>query len=322
MKTNLIHRHFIVFLSVCLIGCGHSDDQPVSSQPSVELRVGVIPVAECAILNNAEVFRRHGITLKLTKAASGTQISDGVIGGGLDFGFSNLVTPIIAESRNIPLRIIGPISLEDDKRARHGLVVRKGGTINKVEDLKGKIIALNSFQNIDHLMVLRWLKENGVDPTEVRFQTMPFPTMVGALGNSSVDAVALVEPFITVALQNADKFQVLGNYYFSKTGKPTAVSGFVAREDWLKKDSVLTQNLIAALVEAAEDSTKNTKAFRADVVSMTTAEASIVEKMPLPWYQVSSYTDSLKDLAQSAADEKFIERPIDANNLIFVPKAR
>jgi NitT/TauT family transport system substrate-binding protein len=323
MKTFFL-RTGLIILSISLsTGCDRSgndnttDKNTTTNIPVVELRAGIIPVAECAILNNAPVFRRHGIVVKLTKAASGTQISDGVIGGGLEFGFSNLVTPIIAESRQIQLRIIGPISVEDESRARHRLLVRRDGTITKPQDLKGKVIALNALQNIDHLMLLRWLQENGVNPADVRFQTTPFPNMVASLGNKASDAAAAVEPFVTLASSQTNKFTSLGNYYSSKSGKPTAVSGFVAREDWLKKNREVAGRLITALIEASEEAGKNPHAFRAHVVSMTGTDATVVEKMPLPWYQASGYEVAVSELAETAAKQKFIERTVDPKALIY-----
>jgi NitT/TauT family transport system substrate-binding protein len=300
-----------------IAGCGRSSAPP-QADAIVELRAGVIPVAECAILLDEAVFLKHGIRLTIQRAQSGTQITDGVIGGGLEVGFSNLVTPIIARARDIPLRIIGPISLEDDKRARHGLLVRTDAKAPQgPQQLRGRTIALNALRNIDHLMLLRWLGEHGLSEDALKIQITPFPNMLPALTGGAVDAAALVEPFITAASSSAAPPKVLGNYYSSKSGRPTAVSGFVAREDWLAKNPAVAAKLYNALIEAASNAEKQEAQFRKFVVAMTKTDAAVVEKMPLPWYQPTGYDTHIADLIAVAVSHQFAKKDVSADTLIY-----
>lgn len=305
-------------LPIMAIGCRQDSPKPVKSNPeSVELRVGVIPVAEAAILLDSVTFAKHRIVLRFQTFPSGVQISDGVIGGGLDFGFSNLVTPIIANSRGIALRIIGPISLEDEQRARHGLIVRTDSESPKqIEDLIGKTVALNALNNIDHLLLQRWLQENGVPPSRVTFQITGFPNMIPALRGEAVDAVALVEPFVTLAKQSG-AYRVLGNYFSSKSEKPTAVSGFVVRAEWVTTNPDVATRLYDALTEAAQIAQTHPDAFRKMVVALTKSDSLVVAAMPMPWYVYSDYDTHIQDLSVIASTYRFVAQPVGAPGIIY-----
>jgi NitT/TauT family transport system substrate-binding protein len=205
---------------------------------AVTLHVGAMPVAECALLLDTNAFKDYGLQLEIQKARSGAQISDGVIGGGLDFGYSNFLTPLLANNERIPLRAIGVASVESDTRPRHLLLVPEQSRIRSPGDLVGAHVAVNALNNIDHVLLRRWLLSNKVDPETVKFTVVGFPDMLPQLKNGAVDAVALVEPYVTLARMTKG-FRPLANYYVTPTNMATLVSGFVAREDWLKHNPKL-----------------------------------------------------------------------------------
>ena len=63
--------------------------------------------------------------------------------------------------------------------------------------LAGKTIAVNLTNNIQTLLTNAELKANGVNPASVRYVVVPFPNMAAALRAGQVDAISVVEPFLT-----------------------------------------------------------------------------------------------------------------------------
>ena len=76
------------------------------------------------------------------------------------------------------------------------MMVHKDSTIFKIEDLKGKTIAVpNRFSN-QRLIIFKALKERGMSIRDVKLVEMPPPDMPAALFSKSVDAIISGEPFM------------------------------------------------------------------------------------------------------------------------------
>ena len=286
------------------------------------LKVGAMPVAECALLGNKKVFEKYGLRLQISITTSGTQITDSVVGKGVDFGFSNLVTPIIATSNGISLKIIGPVSLESDARPRHILFCRRDSGITRIADLKGKMIAVNALRNIDHLMLLRLLDKESLKKEDVKFQVTAFPNMMASLTSKSVDAIALVEPFVTLARLSGNDYVELGNYFSDSNGGSVAVSGFLIRTDRFSAERDLAERLTAALNESATELEGNPVLFREFVGEFTKQKPEVLEKMPLPWYSTLVKLEWLESLAETARGSGFITKDVDVRPLIEISKER
>jgi len=76
------------------------------------------------------------------------------------------------------------------------MMVRKDSTIHRIEDLRGRKIAVpNRFSN-QCLIIFRALRERGMSVRDVTLLEMPPPDMPAALFSRSVDAVISGEPFM------------------------------------------------------------------------------------------------------------------------------
>ncbi len=78
-------------------------------------------------------------------------------------------------------------------------MAKKDSPIKSAADLKGKKIAVNTFNNLSQLTAEVQMRVAGVTATQDQFVEKPYPDMPAALENGQVDAAAMVEPFITVA---------------------------------------------------------------------------------------------------------------------------
>jgi NitT/TauT family transport system substrate-binding protein len=76
------------------------------------------------------------------------------------------------------------------------MMVRKDSTILRIEDLRGRQIAVpNRFSN-QRLIIYKALKERGMSIRDVTLLEMPPPDMPAALYSRSVDAIISGEPFM------------------------------------------------------------------------------------------------------------------------------
>jgi NitT/TauT family transport system substrate-binding protein len=67
------------------------------------------------------------------------------------------------------------------KNESHAIEVLKTSPIKGAKDLEGKTVAVNTLNNIVHLMAMAWIDKNGASSGKVKFVEVPFPQMEAAL---------------------------------------------------------------------------------------------------------------------------------------------
>ncbi len=105
------------------------------------------------------------------------------------------------KSRGAPIKVVAAGATYDPKKPNSSLVAAPGQTITRARDLVGKTIAIDAPNTIAELGMLKWLKVNGVDRSDVKIQYVPFPLMIGPLIQGTLDAAFVPEPYRTQALE-------------------------------------------------------------------------------------------------------------------------
>ena len=173
--------------------------------------IAIVDVAPIYLGKQQGIFAKHNIDLKLETAQGGAVIIPIVIARGYDFGFSNVVSLLLAQSRSLPIKVVsnGNNSTGDKAKDFGGLIV-KDPAITSPKLLEGKKVATNTLNNIVDTTTKEIVKKDGGDPSKVSFVELAFPDMAAALDAGRVDAMFVVEPFLTAAL--AKGWKQIGSY--------------------------------------------------------------------------------------------------------------
>ena len=202
-------------LAAPLAACGNSPTAapPAPGQPD-KVNVGVIAIVDVAPIylgKQKGFFSSRNIDLSLQTAQGGAAIVPAVVSGQYQFGFSNVVSLLLAQSRNVPIKVVSNgNNTTGDKAKDFGGIVVKDTAITSPKQLEGKKVATNTLKNIVDTSVKHIVKTAGGDPAKVSFVELPFPDMAGALDGGRVDAMFVVEPFLTNALKKG--WKVIGTY--------------------------------------------------------------------------------------------------------------
>jgi NitT/TauT family transport system substrate-binding protein len=105
--------------------------------------------------------------------------------------------------------------------------------IKRPADLMGKTVAVNLLNNIQTLMLNALLKADNVDATKVHYVAIPFPNMAAALQTGKIDAISVVEPFLTGAEQSLGATEVVDQCTGAESAMP--LSGYFATDAWAQK---------------------------------------------------------------------------------------
>lgn len=284
----------------------------------VTLRIGYAPIADCAQLYIAiekGFFAKEGISVKLVSLAGGAKILEALGAQSVDVGFSNNVSLILAHASGLPFIGITGGPLEDEKHREHAILIRTDSPVKNISDLRGKKIALNTGKNIDALMVTLLLEKNGIKPKEVSFVEIPFPRMLGVLDSGGVDAIAAIEPYVTLGLQSS-KYKVI-SYNYVAVAPRTEVSTYVVNRNWADKNSETINAFKKAISNATIYANNNPDYVRKVVAKYTHLTDKQLKKTVIPAFTDKLSPALLELMIAKVAETGWIKNKFDAKAIIY-----
>lgn len=118
------------------------------------------------------------------------EIKEALIADRMQAAFMVAPMAIALRSQGVPIKIVYL-----GHRYGSAVMVQKDGPIHQVEDLVGKTIAIPSRFSDEHLIVVKALRQHGLEPDQVKLIEMPPPDVAGALAVGAIDAFSMGEPF-------------------------------------------------------------------------------------------------------------------------------
>ena len=319
LRKRLIALLTVTALAATTAACGGSDDTSdnnASSNSPDKVKVGVIPIVDVApiYLGKAKgFFSKQNIDLTLEQAQGGAAIVPAVVSGQYQFGFSNVVSLILAGSKNVPIKAIanGNNATADPKKDFGGLVV-KDPAITSPKDLEGKTVAANTLKNIVGTSVNELVRKDGGDSTKVKYVEVGFPDMAAALDAGRVQAIFVVEPFLSSAL--AKGWKQIGS--FAGVSPSLMVADYFTSAQLLGEKPDLAKRFVAAMKESLAYADAHPDEVRQIVTTYTTIKADAAAAMTLPKYNPEIDKASLDLMSGLMVKDGTITAPIDTSKLV------
>jgi NitT/TauT family transport system substrate-binding protein len=178
-------------------------------------------------------FTQAGLDADLAFFQSGAVVVNAIVSGSADFGSSAVSSLALARGRGLPVIIVAAGGLSTGKLIA-GVIALKDGPIRTPADLNGKTMAVPGLGSFAQYSTQYWIDKNGGDSRNVKFVEVPVPDMPAAIETHRVDAAALFEPGITLAMATGN-FKVLGN-------TSAAVASHWLTSVWFSTDSYVQKN--------------------------------------------------------------------------------
>jgi NitT/TauT family transport system substrate-binding protein len=260
-------------------------------------------------------FKAAGLELETLPMAGGAVIVQGVTSGDLQIGWTNVISLYQAHVEGFDFKFIaGGATNVKGTNDTHALLVAKSSPINSAKDLEGKTVAVNTLNNIVHLMAMAWLDKNGASSAKVKFVEIPFPQMEAALLAGKIDAASAHEPFPSAALAKG-VVRVLANPWSDVIGKFLIASWF-ASEKWLQKNKQTAQAFIAALNRGIDAVGADPKGSRDAIAKWTGLKPDLAGKIPLPVFERGVSEKDLQVTIDLTQKYKLIPRAFKARDVI------
>jgi NitT/TauT family transport system substrate-binding protein len=290
-------------LVISASACG--SDSPTPPSPSETLALPdvpdnvtaeVIPIGDVAPIylgKEKGFFDEMKINLTLDTAAGGANIIPGVAAGQFQFGISNVPSVLIAQTSDVPIKVIAPGSGVAVAGADFNGFVVKDPAYTSPKDLAGKKVAANTLKGIVELGIRKLVDEDGGDGKSVEVIAVPFPEMIAALDNDQVDAIFIVEPFLSAA--KAKGWRVIGD--LAQLDPDMLVSVYITSAQLAETNPNLVARFQAALKKSHEYAQANQDEARDAVGLYTQIPAEVRAGMTLTSWPSEINVDSLNYLA-------------------------
>lgn len=293
----------LIALSACSNAPAESLDPTATDAAPIAVKVGVIPIADTAALYlgvDKGFFADEGLDVTIETATGGAAIVPSVVSGDYQFGFSNLLSLMVAEEKGLPLQVVSAaVASTGDTASDFGaVIVPADSPITSMKDLEGKTVSSNSLGNINDTVVRTLVDEDGGDSSTIEFVEVAFPDAGAAIANKQVDAAYVVEPFVTSALAAGDR--VL-SYAYADFDPNLNVAGYFAMSDTVDNDPELVSKFQNAMKKSLEYAEANPDDVRAIIATYTKTPADVLATIVLPSFPTEIDADATEKLGEAAA---------------------
>jgi NitT/TauT family transport system substrate-binding protein len=228
------------------------------------LNVAVVPAMDSAgffIALHDGLFAREGLTINYSPAISSETAVAQQLKGQLDITGGNYVSYVNEAAVNrAPIEVIAEGSIM--QQGAQTIFTMPGSKITTLGQLKGHLVGVNAPGNIDYLLGVSVLQENGVNPGSVDFPNatmkdfaatggaIPFPQMAGDLASGKIAAAIMPEPFASEAEQQYGAVPLADLNQGATTDFP--IEGYVVTKQWAAQNPNTLKRFLAALETGQE----------------------------------------------------------------------
>ena len=289
-----------------------------SSAALTPVTVGTIPIIDVAPIylgKEKGFFTDEGIDLTLKTASGGAEIIPLVMAGQEQFGFSNLTSLLIANSRGLPVKVVAPGDYSTGVQGKDfgGVVAPEGSDIQTAADLEGKTVAVNNLNNIGQTTVNAAVRKAGGDPSKVKYVELAFPDMPAALANKRVDAAFVVEPFLTISKDQGNKVIA---WCFVDTAPNLMIAAYFTSQQYASQQPDVVQGFNAAIEKSLQYAQDHPDEARAVLATYTKITPDVVAKLTLPVWSTTLNRASWQTMAELSLLDGVVTKAPDLSTLL------
>ncbi len=277
--------------------------------------IAIVDVAPIYLGKKQGFFSKRNIDLTLQTAQGGAVIVPSVLSGQYQFGFSNVTSLLLAQANGLPIKMVanGVASTGQVGKDFGGVVVKGESPIKTAADLAGHKVAVNTLKNIGDTTVRASVRKAGGDPKAINFVELAFPDMGAALQAGRVDAIFVVEPFLTLALNQGARI-VASNY--AEPAPNLTVATYFTSNQLIGSNPDLVKRFKEAMQESLQYADSHPDDVRAVLADYTQIAADVRAKLTLPKWPPDVNRASVQTLADLAMGDGLLTKAPDLNALL------
>lgn len=315
-----------IALAAALAACGGGAEsggegsvEAGESAPEMSnLKVGVIPIAGVTPIFAAQqlgYFEEEGLEVTLETSSGGAASLPLVAQGGLQISNAPPVSVILANQQGFDFAMLPPsLDAEAASPGQTAVLASKTSGVTSLADLEGKKVAVNTINSVNWLYNRALLEKAGVDLETVTYVEVPFPSMIDALTNGSVDAIDVPQPFFYIAEQTG-KVATLG-YTFSDVQPSAPITAYAATQEFVDDNPRTIAAFERAMTRAVEYMRGNESEAKELIAEYTGAKPELVNEIALNKWSTELSVEGIQETADLMFEAGMIEEKVDVSEYI------
>jgi NitT/TauT family transport system substrate-binding protein len=310
---------FLVTVSACgSSGDGTGSDKASSSGGTTKVKVGVIPIVDVAPLYLGQekgFFKKQGLELEISLAQGGAAIVPAVASGQYQFGFSNSTSLMIAQSNNVPVKVVGNGIASTGVQGKDfgALTVKGDSSIKTADQLQGKKVAINTLKNINETAVRESVRKAGGDPDKVKFVELAFDQMPAALDSGQIDAAMVVEPALATVKSQGGK-EIASPLV--DVAPDLTVAMYFTSTSYEQQNAAVVKKFKDALAESLAYADAHPDEARQVVTTYTKIPAAVLAQVTLPAWPADPNRASIEALMKLGQEDGLFKSEPDLDKLL------
>jgi NitT/TauT family transport system substrate-binding protein len=307
----------LVFVLLAFPACGDDEGagegggpdrvrvQDTAGVPSAFLQYGV----------EEGFFEDRELDVEVTPSQGGATVVPAVVSGDSDIAGSNLVSVLLAQGKDIPVKIVAPGTFVRSERSQDfsAILAAGDGDIRTPQDLEGKTLAVNTLENVAELAAKASLSKQGVDVSEIELAEVDFPDMNGALAEGRVDAAFQIEPFVSLGL--AEGHRVVDRPYVG-TKPGLQIGCYFTSEQYLSENEDVVERFRQGVADTAAAIAEDPAAFREFLPEASEIPPPAAQKAILPAWKADNDQASLDLTAELMERYGVVEEKPDTSDAV------
>jgi NitT/TauT family transport system substrate-binding protein len=300
--------------------CGGSATSATSGGglEKTHLTVGALPIVDDAPLFLAiknGYFKQQGLTVTTQIIPQSTLAIPDMLHGTVDIiGTGNYVSFFEGQAKGaFSIKVLAAGSV--CTKSNFSILALPSSGIKGPAGLAGKTIAVNLTNNIQTLLTNAELKANGVNPASVKYVVIPFPDMAAALKAGQVDAVSVVEPFLTGTEQSDGAVPVMQECTGSLAAFP--LGGYFATAAWAARYPHTAHAFQLAIAKAQAFANAHPAAVRAILPTYTKISIAAAPHINLGLFPPTMNPAQLQRVADLMLAGGLLKSRLEVQPLLF-----
>ena len=310
-------RRTLVVSAVLLLtaACGGSPQPSTTNQGKTKVTAGVIAIVDTAPIHLGKAkgfFDEQNIDLTITPVQGGAAAISGAVSGQFQFAFANTTSLLTAKQQGLDVKVVanGVSSTGQQGKDFSAVLVKNDSPIKSAKDLAGKKISVNQLKNIGDTTVRASVRKAGGDPSGIQFVELAFPDTAAALQAGRVDAIWVVEPFVSQALSQGARVVA---WNFADAAPNLTVAMYFTTG---KTDADLTKRFTAAIRKSLEYADSHPDEVRDVLKTYTKISPEVIAKIYLPKWPTEVNQASVQTIADLALADGVLKDKVDVSALV------
>ncbi|MBU2561626.1 MAG: ABC transporter substrate-binding protein [Nanoarchaeota archaeon] len=287
------------------------------------VKIGYLPILASLPLYVAQengYFDEQGIRVEPVILQSSNQLVDALVRGDIDIVVESSAVPVLIVETIDPGKIkVFSASDITPETPFDSLIIPKGSQLSSLYDLEGKKIGVFPGSTATNLLK-SFLKDKGVDVTEIEFIQIVPPTQLPALYAGTIDVLHSYEPTTTIALESGNAKKLYGSVYAEQLNhNPQGVA--LISSKFIAENPTLANKVVTSFDKASDFIEQNEGKARLIIPKYVKLDQNVADKSVLLYMSRSDNINkvAMKKYVDMLYDVGELKTRVSTSALYYVP---